>query len=48
MKQYIVLIAMIALGVFLFRLIMGPDDGALMPTMEGFFRSEIERHGGRG
>ncbi|MDR1028353.1 MAG: hypothetical protein LBL63_02920 [Clostridiales Family XIII bacterium] len=46
MKQYIVLISTIALGVFIFRLIMGPEDDAVLPMLERFFRSEIERGAG--
>jgi C4-dicarboxylate transporter len=46
MKQYIILIGMIALGIFIFRLIMGSGDASVMATLEGFFRSEIERSAG--
>jgi hypothetical protein len=45
-KQYIVLIGMIALGIFLFQLIAGSGDDSMLSTLEGFFRSEIERNAG--
>ncbi|MDR1953733.1 MAG: hypothetical protein LBQ21_04560 [Clostridiales Family XIII bacterium] len=41
MKQYIVLIGMIVLGIFLFRLIIGSGEDSMLATLEGFFRAEI-------
>lgn len=41
MKQFIVLMGMIALGTFLYSLIAG-GDGSLLSLMEAFFRHQIE------
>ena len=42
MKQFIVMSAMIALGVFIYNLIAGGGDSSIMSTLETSFRSQIE------
>ena len=42
MKQFIIMSAMIMLGVFLFNLIAGSGEGSLINELAGFFRHEIE------
>jgi len=42
MKQYIVLISMIGLGIFLFALILGPGEGSLVNFMGGSMRKAME------
>ncbi|MDR2156322.1 MAG: hypothetical protein LBO81_00870 [Clostridiales Family XIII bacterium] len=46
MKQYIVLIATVALGAFIFRLIMGPGEDSVLSMLERVFGAEIERRMG--
>ena len=41
MKQFIVLCGTVALGVFLFRLIAGPEDGSVLGVLEQVWRNEI-------
>lgn len=41
MKQFIVLTAMIGLGVFICNLIAGPDDGSVMSILKEIWGSEI-------
>ena len=43
MKQYMVMISLIALGIFIFRLILGPGDGSLLNAIGDVFREEIDR-----
>jgi len=42
MKQYIVLISMIGLGIFLFGLILGSGDGSLAHFMGDSMRKSME------
>jgi hypothetical protein len=46
MKQIIVMIAMIALGIALFRVIAGADDGSILSVMKGVWEQEIEMRTG--
>jgi len=46
MKQFIVMSAMIVLGVFIFNLIAGDGDGSLINVLAGFFRHEIKTRAG--
>ncbi|MGI6732836.1 MAG: hypothetical protein ACOX4J_01490 [Anaerovoracaceae bacterium] len=46
MKQIIILSAMIALGIVLFRLISGTDDGSILGVMKGVWEQEIEMRTG--
>lgn len=41
MKQFIVLIAMIALGVFLHQLIIGPQEGSILSEMKELWERMI-------
>ena len=43
MKQYIVLMSLILLGVFIFKLILGSGDGSILSAIGEVFRGEIER-----
>ena len=45
MKQFIVLMGMIALGIFLYKLIAG-GEGSLLSLLEGFFRTLIAERAG--
>ena len=48
MKEFIVLSAMIMLGIFIYNMIAGSGDDSLLTALSNFFRSEIEsRAGGR-
>ena len=40
MKQFIVLMAMIALGLFLYSCIAG-DDGSILSALRGLWRHEV-------
>ncbi len=42
MKQIIIMAAMIALGIAIFRLIAGGDDGSILGVMKGVWEQEIE------
>ena len=42
MKQLIVLVAMILLGVILFGLIAGPEDSSTYSVVRGLWESEME------
>jgi hypothetical protein len=42
MKQFAVMAAMIALGVYIYNLIAGPGDGSVMSELAGFFKTKIE------
>ena len=42
MKQLIVLASMILLGVILFGLIAGPEDGSTYSVVKGLWENEIE------
>lgn len=46
MKQFIVMTAMIMLGVFMFNLIAGGGEGSMLNELAGFFRREIEAKAG--
>ena len=46
MKQFIIMTAMIMLGVFLFNMIAGGGEGSLVNELAGFFRHEIETKAG--
>lgn len=41
MKQMIILAAMIMLGVFLFGLIAGPDEGSIYSEVKNVWQQEI-------
>ena len=43
MKQYMVLVSLIALGVFIFNLVAGQGDDSILNALGDFFRGEIER-----
>jgi hypothetical protein len=45
-KQIIVMVAMISLGIVLFRLIAGTDDGSMLSVMKGVWEQEIEMRTG--
>jgi len=45
MKEFIVMSAMIMLGIFIYNLIAGGGDDSLINALSGFFRNEIERRG---
>ena len=42
MKQLIVLVASIMLGIFIFGLIAGPQDGSIYSEVKGVWQQEIE------
>lgn len=42
MKQFIVLMAMIFLGVMIYRLVAGPEDGSVLNTVRDVWQQEIE------
>jgi hypothetical protein len=42
MKQFIVLIAMLALGLAIYNLIAGPDEGSMLSAVKGIWADEIE------
>ncbi|MDR2295972.1 MAG: hypothetical protein LBD95_04160 [Clostridiales Family XIII bacterium] len=42
MKQFIVLIAMLALGLAIYGMIAGPDEDSVLSTMKGVWADEIE------
>ena len=46
MKEFIVMSAMVMLGVFIYNMIAGGGDGSLINAVSGFFRSEIESRAG--
>ena len=46
MKQFIVLISMAGLGVFLYTLIAGQDDGSMMSLLRSWFQAEAGRAAG--
>jgi len=46
MKEFIIMSAMIMLGVFIYNLIAGGGEGSLINALSGFFRSEIESRAG--
>jgi len=41
LKQFIVLTAMVALGIILFQLIAGPQDSSIMHILAGNWNEEI-------
>jgi len=45
MKQFIIMSAMIMLGVFIFNLIAGSGDDSLLSVLEKLFRQEIAARG---
>ena len=46
MKQFIVMSAMIMLGIFIFNLIAGNGDDSLLSELGVFFRNEINARAG--
>jgi len=46
MKQFIIMSAMILLGIFIFNLIAGDGDDSLLSAIERFFRHEIKTRAG--
>lgn len=42
MKQIMVFCALTALGVFLFNLILGPQDDSILTAISSVFRAQIE------
>ena len=46
MKEFIIMSAMIMLGVFIYNLIAGDGHDSLINVLERFFRSEIESRAG--
>lgn len=42
MKQLIVMVASVMLGVFLFQLICGPQDTSVMSGVKGAWNAEIQ------
>ncbi|HPO04273.1 MAG TPA: hypothetical protein PLV37_01995 [Bacillota bacterium] len=46
MKQIIVMVAMIALGIAIFKLVAGGDDGSIIGMMKGIWEQEIEMRTG--
>jgi hypothetical protein len=46
MKEFIVMSAMIILGIFICNLIIGNSDDSLLNVLEKFFRSEIDARAG--
>lgn len=42
MKQFLVMLASIALGIFLFHLIMGQQDSSLFSCVQGVWKQQIE------
>jgi len=45
MKQFIIMSAMIMLGVFIFNLIAGSGEDSLINVLAGLFRQEINARG---
>lgn len=41
MKQLIVLVAMITLGIFIFNLVAGPDDDSIKSNLERVWQNEL-------
>lgn len=41
MKQLIVLVAMITLGIFIFNLVAGPDDDSIKSGLERVWQNEL-------
>jgi hypothetical protein len=46
MKEFIVMSAMIGLGIFIFNMIAGGGDDSLLTALSNFFQSEIEAKAG--
>ena len=46
MKEFIIMSAMIALGIFIFNMIAGSGDDSVLTALSNFFRSEIEARAG--
>ncbi|MDY3954638.1 MAG: hypothetical protein SOY83_04045 [Anaerovoracaceae bacterium] len=42
MKQFIVLIAMILLGIMIYQLIAGPEEGSIFHSVKSVWEQEIE------
>jgi hypothetical protein len=42
MKQFIVLVAMVALGLAIYVMIAGSDEGSMLSTVKGIWADEIE------
>ncbi|MDR2356212.1 MAG: hypothetical protein LBE16_08470 [Clostridiales Family XIII bacterium] len=42
MKQFIVLIAMLALGLAIYSMIAGPGEHSMLSTVKGIWADEIE------
>ena len=45
MKQFIVMSAMVMLGIFIYNMIAGTGEGSLINELAGFFKNEIESRG---
>ena len=46
MKQFIVMSAMIVLGIFIYNLIAGDSDNSILSALEVSFRNQIESRAG--
>jgi hypothetical protein len=42
MKQFIVLVAMLALGLSIYSMVAGPDDDSMLSSVKGIWAGEIE------
>lgn len=43
MKQFIVMFAMILLGIFIYGLLMGEDEGSVKSSVKQVWRDQIEQ-----
>jgi len=46
MKEFIIMSAMVMLGVFIYNLIAGNGDDSIINILESFFRQEIKARAG--
>jgi len=46
MKEFIIMSAMITLGVFIYNMIAGSGDDSILNALSNFFKSEIEARSG--
>lgn len=42
MKQFIVLAAMVALGIYIYNVIAGPEPGSIMSSLSGLWLKGVE------
>ncbi|MBR0130308.1 MAG: hypothetical protein IJM08_03285 [Firmicutes bacterium] len=42
MKQLIILVSTIILGIFIFRMVAGPEDGSIYSSVKRLWQSEIQ------